>query len=63
MFHKVLYMPLVTAQKMKFSIKDFFTKCDKTRRKLCALHKIWQFDLNIKIKNHITQNRNNLSKK
>ena len=23
-----------TAQKMKFSIKDFFNKCDKIRRKL-----------------------------
>ena len=23
-----------TAQKMKFSIKDFFSKCDQTRRKL-----------------------------
>ena len=25
---------IVTAQKMKFSIKDFFSKCDQTRRKL-----------------------------
>ena len=24
----------VTAQKMKFSIKDFFSKCDQTRRNL-----------------------------
>ena len=24
----------VTAQKMKFSIKDFFSKCDEIRRKL-----------------------------
>ena len=24
----------VTAQKMKFSIKDFFSKCDQIRRKL-----------------------------
>ena len=24
----------ITAQKMKFSIKDFFSKCDKIRRKL-----------------------------
>ena len=28
---------LLTAQKMKFSIKDFFSKCDQTRRKL----RIW----------------------
>ena len=32
-----------TAQKMKFSIKDFFSKCDQIRRKLsksynCVLH-------------------------
>ena len=26
-----------TAQKMKFSVKDFFSKCDQTRRKL----RIW----------------------
>ena len=25
---------LITAQKMKFSIKDFFSKCDQFRRKL-----------------------------
>ena len=25
---------IVTAQKMKFSIKDFFSKCDQIRRKL-----------------------------
>ena len=25
---------MVTAQKMKFSIKDFFSKCDQIRRKL-----------------------------
>ena len=28
---------IVTAQKMKFSIKDFFSKCDQIRRKL----RIW----------------------
>ena len=28
---------LVTAQKVKFSIKDFFSKCDQIRRKL----RIW----------------------
>ena len=27
----------ITAQKMKFSIKDFFSKCDQIRRKL----RIW----------------------
>ena len=27
-------MKTYTAQKMKFSIKDFFTKCDQVRRKL-----------------------------
>ena len=31
-------LPLkITAQKMKFSIKDFFNKCDQIRRKL----RIW----------------------
>ena len=25
---------ILTAQKMKFSIKDFFSKCDQIRRKL-----------------------------
>ena len=29
--------PVHTAQKMKFSIKDFFRKCDQIRRKL----RIW----------------------
>ena len=29
--------PFITAQKMKFSIKDFFNKCDQIRRKL----RIW----------------------
>ena len=28
---------ILTAQKMKFSIKDFFSKCDQIRRKL----RIW----------------------
>ena len=32
----VCYLP-VTAQKMKFSIKDFHNKCDQIRRKL----RIW----------------------
>ena len=27
----------ITAQKMKFSIKDFFSKCDQIRRKLQIL--------------------------
>ena len=31
-----------TAQKMKFSIKDFFSKCDQIRRKL----RIWSDLLN-----------------
>ena len=30
-------MKTYTAQKMKFSIKDFFSKCDQVRRKL----RIW----------------------
>ena len=29
----------VTAQKMKFSIKDFFSKCERIRRKL----QIWSY--------------------
>ena len=28
------FLTLNTAQKMKFSIKDFFSKCDQIRRKL-----------------------------
>ena len=31
----------ITAQKMKFSIKDFFSKCDQIRRKL----RIWSHSL------------------
>ena len=31
---KVERLFLVTVQKMKFSIKDFFGKCDQIRRKL-----------------------------
>ena len=34
---KVLYDIDVTARKMKFSIKDFFSKCDQILRKL----RIW----------------------
>ena len=30
---------LYTAQKMKFSIQDFFSKCDQIRKKLITLHK------------------------
>ena len=39
----LLYLKIIgltegcTAQKMRFSIKDFFSKCDQTRRKL----RIW----------------------
>ena len=33
----ILVVKLNTAQKMKFSIKDFFSKCDQIRRKL----RIW----------------------
>ena len=32
----------ITAQKMKFSIKDFFSKCDQVHRN-CAVSK-WSFD-------------------
>ena len=32
-----LFLKNSTAQKMKFSIKDFFSKCDQVRRKL----RIW----------------------
>ena len=33
----------LTSQKRKFSIKDFFTKCDEIRRKLCSASNIyWQ---------------------
>ena len=30
---------IITAQKIKFSIKDFFSKCDQIRRKL----RIWSY--------------------
>ena len=33
-FQKVIIEQINTTQKVKFSIKDFFSKCDKTRRKL-----------------------------
>ena len=39
---------ILTAQKMKFSIKDFFCKCDQIRRKL----RIWSHLL----KKSITEN-------
>ena len=35
--HKTLSALCITAQKIKFSIKDFFGKCDQIRRKL----RIW----------------------
>ena len=34
---KKSFLSAITAQKMKFSIKDFFSKCDQIRRKL----RIW----------------------
>ena len=36
-YSRVITMVEFTAQKMKFSIKDFFSKCDQIRRKL----RIW----------------------
>ena len=41
----IIYYP---AQKMKFSIKDFFSKCDQIRRKL----RIWSHLL----KKYLTEN-------
>ena len=38
---QILIFPLSTAQKTKFLIKDFFSKCDQTRKKLhflCSDH-------------------------
>ena len=37
MFPSFLFSKQLTAQKMKFSIKDLFSKCDQIRRKL----RIW----------------------
>ena len=37
-FMKVVHLRIFTAQKMNFSIKDFFSECDYIRRKL----RIWQ---------------------
>ena len=31
-FHWVIYLKACTSQKMKFSMKDFFSKCDQIRR-------------------------------
>ena len=33
----ITLLPIFTVQKIKFSIKDFFSKCDQTRKKL----RIW----------------------
>ena len=35
--NKIIYILPNTAQKMKFSIEDFFSKCDQIRRKLRIL--------------------------
>ena len=40
---------IYTAQKMKFSIKDFFSKCDQTRRKLKSLTNKSSFIKNYRI--------------
>ena len=40
-----------TAQKMKFSIKDFFSKCDQIRRKLLYLLKKY-----LKLDSHLPKN-------
>ena len=39
MFMDLFLVRLFTAQKMKFFIKDFFSKCDQIRRKL----RIWSY--------------------
>ena len=39
-FRKALCATLA-AQKMKFSIKDFFSKCDHIRKKICKKLRIW----------------------
>ena len=36
---------ITTAQKMKFSIKDFFSKCDQNRRKLRIWSHLWKKSL------------------
>ena len=41
---------LLTAQKMKFSIKDFFSKCDQTSRKL----RIWSLLLKKTLMKNLT---------
>ena len=35
-YYQFLFQLCLTAQKMMFSIKDFFSKCDQVRRKLCV---------------------------
>ena len=43
LFHAVILLDFInTARKMKFSIKDFFSKCDQIRRNL----QIWSHLLN-----------------
>ena len=41
----MIYSSNYTVQKMKFSIKDFFSKCDQIRRKL----RIWSHLLKISL--------------
>ena len=45
---KIFFLFAITAQKMKFSIKDFFSNCDQIRRKL----RIWSYLL----KKSLTEN-------
>ena len=42
---KIKLIAINDAQKMKFSIKDFFSKCDQIRRKL----RIWSYLLKISL--------------
>ena len=38
-----------SAQKMKFSIKDFFSKCDQIRyKKNCLLSQLWEIWINVR---------------
>ena len=39
------FLTLDTSQKMNFSIKDFFSKCDQIRRKLEIWSNLWKKSL------------------
>ena len=49
-FKTAFAIQILTAQKMKFSIKDFFSKCDQYRRKLLIRSHLMHSGLGLKEK-------------